>query len=136
MPVSFPATPGMLQTPAYHHVAVAAGTRQVHIAGQVGRDVDGAPLTPDDLSGQVGRALRATGRGLAAAGAGFSDVVRLTFYVVDWQAEQIGDLMTGIAAVADELGLPQPMPPASLIGVQALYEPGVLVEVEATAVLP
>ena len=29
-----------------------------------------------------------------------------------------------------------PMPPASLIGVEMLFEPDVLVEVEATAVLP
>ncbi len=34
------------------------------------------------------------------------------------------------------MGLPVPMPPSSLIGVQALFEPDVLVEVEATAVLP
>jgi enamine deaminase RidA (YjgF/YER057c/UK114 family) len=27
------------------------------------------------------------------------------------------------------------MPPASLIGVESLFEPGVLVEVEATAIL-
>ena len=43
--------------------------------------------------------------------------------------------MAGVAAVADELGLPQPLPPASLIGVDHLFEPDVLVEVEADAVL-
>ena len=37
--------------------------------------------------------------------------------------------------VAAEIGLPTPMPPASLIGVDYLFEPGVLVEVEATAIL-
>ena len=42
--------------------------------------------------------------------------------------------MKGIDQVADEIGLPTPMPPTSLIGVEALFEQGVLVEVEATAV--
>jgi hypothetical protein len=37
--------------------------------------------------------------------------------------------------VARELDLPQPMPPASLIGVEILFEADVLVEVEAYAVL-
>lgn len=45
------------------------------------------------------------------------------------------DFMAGIEAVAPEVGLPQLMPPASLIGVECLFEPDVLVEVEATAVI-
>ncbi len=35
----------------------------------------------------------------------------------------------------EEIGLPRPLPPASLIGVEGLYRPEILVEVEATAVL-
>ena len=42
--------------------------------------------------------------------------------------------MAGIEQVAAEIGLAVPMPPASLIGVEYLFEPDVLVEVEATAV--
>ncbi|MCC9204319.1 hypothetical protein [Arthrobacter sp. zg-Y769] len=42
---------------------------------------------------------------------------------------------TGTQAVAGEIGLPTPLPPAPLIEVVQLYEPGVLVEIEATAVL-
>jgi enamine deaminase RidA (YjgF/YER057c/UK114 family) len=40
-----------------------------------------------------------------------------------------------VDSVAEELGLPSPMPPASLIGVDFLFEPDVLVELEAYAVL-
>lgn len=43
--------------------------------------------------------------------------------------------MAGIDSVVDELGIPQPLPPSSLIGVDYLFEPAVLVEVEAIAVL-
>ncbi|WP_432548387.1 RidA family protein [Kineococcus sp. SYSU DK004] len=124
-----------MQPVPYHHVAVATGTRHVHVAGQIARDADGRPLAPGDLTGQVAHALRGTAAGLRSAGADFGDVVRLTFYVTDWTPEKIGPFMAGVEQVTEELGLPSPLPPASLIGVGHLFEPDVLVEVEATAVL-
>ena len=127
--------PGMTSPVPYRHVAIGTGTRQVHVAGQIARDAAGAPIAPGDLAGQTAQALRNTGLGLAAAGAGFADVVRLTFYVTDWRPEKIDDFMSGVQRVAGELGLPSPLPPSSLIGVASLFEPDVLVEVEATAVL-
>ena len=126
--------PGLLEQTPYHHVAVATGTTQVHVAGQVGQR-GSEPVDADDLASQVAQALRNTARGLASAGATFSDVVRLTFYVTRWSPEKIGTFTAGVQSVADEIGLPMPMPPASLIGVEVLFEPDVLVEVEATAVL-
>ncbi|MCG8970386.1 RidA family protein [Streptomyces sp. CL12-4] len=126
---------GMLQPVPYHHVAVGTGTKHVHVSGQVARQGDGAPVAPGDLAGQVAQALRNTAVGLAGAGATFADVLRLTFYVTRWAPEKIGDFMAGVEAVAEEIGLPAPLPPASLIGVEYLFEPDVLVEVEATAIL-
>lgn len=126
---------GLLQSAPYHHVAVATGTRQVHVAGQVALRADGTPAASGDLAGQVAHALRNTGTALASAGAGFGDVVRLSFYVTGWTPDKIEAFMAGVHAVAEEIGLPLPMPPTSLIGVEALFAPDVLVEVEATAVL-
>lgn len=133
MAVALISPEGMAPGTPYHHVAIGTGTRHVHVAGQVagGPGVDRAP----DLAGQVAQALAATARGLAGAGATFGDVVRLTFYVAHWTPSQIGELIAGIESVAEELALPTPLPPSSLIGVEALYEPDVLVEVEATAIL-
>ncbi|SEN26639.1 RidA family protein [Cryobacterium sp. TMT1-3] len=125
---------GMIQPVPYAHVSVATGSRHVHIAGQVGRDPDTDHMA-DDLAGQVAQALRNTARGLAGAGATFADVVRLRFFVTQWSPEKMGDFMAGVELVARELGLPQPMPPASLIGVEILFEADVLVELEAYAVL-
>ncbi|MER7973047.1 RidA family protein [Streptomyces sp. NPDC096080] len=126
---------GMLQPVPYHHVAVGTGTKHVHVSGQIARRADGTPVAPGDLSGQVAQALRNTAVGLAGAGASFADVLRLTFYVTRWSPEKISDLMVGVEAVAEEIGLRLPLPPASLIGVEYLFEPDVLVEVEATALL-
>ncbi|MFC8584423.1 RidA family protein [Streptomyces sp. NPDC057217] len=126
---------GMLQPVPYHHVAVGTGSRHVHVSGQIARRADGTPVAPGDLAGQVAQALRNTSVGLESAGASFADVLRLTFYVTRWSPEKIGDFMAGVEAVADEIGLRLPLPPASLIGVDHLFEPDVLVEVEATALL-
>jgi len=41
----------------------------------------------------------------------------------------------GINRVTAELGTPEPHPPVSVIGVDYLFEPDVLVEVEAYALL-
>ncbi len=126
----------MLQPTPYHHVSVGTGTRHVHVSGQIARQPDGTPVAPGDLAGQVAQALRNTAVGLAGAGATFGDVQRLTFYVTDWSADKIEAFMAGVERVAAEVGLPLPMPPASLIGVDVLFEDDVLVEVEATAILP
>ncbi|PYF98948.1 Enamine deaminase RidA, house cleaning of reactive enamine intermediates, YjgF/YER057c/UK114 family [Georgenia satyanarayanai] len=124
---------GLAPDTPYHHVAVATGTRHVHVAGQVGQDAEG--VLAEGLAGQVAQALRNVAVGLRAGGATFDDVVRLTVYVTDWEVERIADFMAGVQAVAEEVGLSLPMPAASLIGVSALYTPEILVEIEATAVV-
>ncbi|KID28522.1 RidA family protein [Prauserella rugosa] len=125
---------GMFQPVPYHHVSVATGNRHIHVAGQIARDGDGNPVATGDLTSQVAHALRNTARGLAGAGASFDDVVRLRFFAVDWSPEKMEPLLAGIEKVAAELGIPQPWPPVSLIGVDYLFEPDVLVEVEAYAI--
>jgi enamine deaminase RidA (YjgF/YER057c/UK114 family) len=133
MPVTLLNPNGLMKPDVYRQVAIATGTRQVHVAGQVAYDAEGKLVAPGDFAGQVARAYRNVAIALAAAGATFRDVVRLTIYVVDWKLEMMPQFLAGLEQVAEEL---QIVPaPASLIGVAVLYEPGVLVEIEATAVL-
>ena len=135
MPVTTFSPDGLLQPVPYHHVSVATGTRHVHVAGQIARDADGAHVATGDLTGQVEQALRNAARALDGAGATFADVVRLRFFVPQWRPEHMGAFMQGVENVAEEIGLELPLPPASLIGVDILFEPDVLVEVEAYAIL-
>lgn len=135
MTVQYFTPEGMTQPAPYHHVAVGTGTRHVHVAGQIARLSDGTPVAQGDLAGQVAQALRNAATGLTGAGATFDDVLRLTFYVTGWKPEKIGEFMAGVEQVAEEIGLRLPLPPASLIGVDYLFEPDVLVEVEATALI-
>ena len=135
MPVTRFSPAGLQPGTPYDHVAIGTGTRHVHISGQVARSAEGKPIAVNDLAGQVAEVLRNTARALAGAGASFDDALRLTFYVTDWEPEKIAPFMDGIARVAEELKLPQPLPPASLIGVDYLFEPDVLVELEVAAIL-
>lgn len=126
---------GLFQPVPYHHVAVATGSRHVHVAGQIDRDRDRGATAPGDLTGQIVQSLRNTRRALEGAGATFDDVVRLRFFAVQWHPDKMEPFLAGIRQATEELGLPDPMPPVSLIGIDYLFEPDVLVEVEAYAVL-
>ncbi len=94
-------------------------------------------MLPSRRATSPGRSPTRSGarRAACAARASFDDVLRLTFYVTGWAPEKIGPFMAGVEEVAGEIGLRVPLPPSSLIGVDHLFEPDVLVEVEATAIL-
>lgn len=46
-----------------------------------------------------------------------------------------GELLAGTARAQESDGFASPLPPITVIGVQALWTPDLLVEIEATAVL-
>lgn len=134
MPIELSNPDGLAPPPAgvYHHVAIATGSRQVFVAGQIGTGPDGE-LVADDLAGQVAQAYRNVVTALGAAGAQVSDLVRLTFYVTDWTPDRFPAFLEGMQRAGADVG--HSGAPASLIGVQVLFQPGVLVEIEATAVV-
>ena len=118
--------------PIYHHVAIATGNTHVYLAGQVAWN-DQGQLVADDLAGQVAQIYRNVAKGLAAAGATFHDVVRFTWYVVGWERSMYDDFVAGIEQAEREFDLPRP--PLAAIGVDILFEEGILVEAEVTAVI-
>jgi enamine deaminase RidA (YjgF/YER057c/UK114 family) len=126
---------GLPKPEVYRQVAVARGSRIVFLAGQVARDAGGEPVGPGDLATQVEQAVRNVNTAVTAVGGTFADVAKLTVYVVDWRPEKMAALGEGVQRAAAELGL-DPIRPITLIGVAALAEPDLLVEIEATAVLP
>lgn len=133
MAVSLSNPEGHVEIPLYHHVAIATGSKHVHIAGQVAWDAEGNLVAPGDLAGQVAQVYRNVAKSLEAAGATFKDVVRFTWYAVDWEKEKMEAFEAGVEQAAGEFELSTP--PAALIGVSILYEPGILVEAEVTAVI-
>lgn len=133
MTVTLSTPDGLPNTGLYEHVAVATGGRQIYIAGQVAYDSEGQIVALGDLAGQVAQAYRNVAIALRSAGATFQDVVRLTVYVADWGLEKMPEFLAGTEQVREELNLTPA--PASLIGVSILFDPRILVEIEATAVV-
>jgi enamine deaminase RidA (YjgF/YER057c/UK114 family) len=135
MPVQLSNPEGLPQPEAFWQVAVATGTRTVYVSGQVARDAEGTPVGEGDLAAQAEQAYLNVATALAAVGGSFDDVAKLTLYVVDWSADKLQQLGEGVERAAGRLGV-DPVKPTTLIPVGALAEPGLLIEVDAIAVLP
>jgi enamine deaminase RidA (YjgF/YER057c/UK114 family) len=133
VPVELINPDGLPKPEFYAQLSVATGTRTVYLSGQVARDAQGQPVGAGDLPAQVEQAFLNVATALEAVGGSFDDIAKLTLYVVDWTEAKMADLGAGVDRVAERLGFtPRP---TTLIGVAALGEPDLLIEVEAVAVL-
>jgi enamine deaminase RidA (YjgF/YER057c/UK114 family) len=107
--------------------AVRAGS-QVHVSGTTATDEDGAVVGEGAPGTQTRRALSNVERALDEAGASLSDGVRTRLFVVDIDAwEAVSD------AHAEFFG--DVRPATSMVEVNRLISPELLVEVEAVAVV-
>jgi enamine deaminase RidA (YjgF/YER057c/UK114 family) len=122
---------GLFKPAAYTQVVVARGRRLVFIAGQVSIDAEGKLVAPGDFAGQVRQVFANLGIALEGAGATPADVTKITIFVVNYKPELRLLLGQARSAVFGTTTLPA----STLVGVQALAEPGFLIEIEATAVL-
>jgi enamine deaminase RidA (YjgF/YER057c/UK114 family) len=123
-------SPASLPEPkGYSHIAEASGSRIVHISGQLPLEPDRTLVGPDDFAAQVRQAFANLGRALEAAGARWSDVVKLGIFVTRI------DELAALRAIRDELFAGTDPPASTLVQVVALAQPGALVEIEAVAVL-
>jgi enamine deaminase RidA (YjgF/YER057c/UK114 family) len=118
--------------PGYSHVVEVTGPgRTVYIAGQIGLDRNGKVVgAPGDARAQIIQAFENLKSALMEVGATFSDVVKITNYLVDIahlkDFREIRDTYFNVAA-----------PPAStLLVISRLAVDGLLFEIDAVAVVP
>jgi enamine deaminase RidA (YjgF/YER057c/UK114 family) len=90
-------------------------------------------VVPGGIVAQTRLALENIVAVLSAAGAEPKDLVRLTWFITDREA-YLGERKAIGAAYRDVIG--KHFPPMSVIVVAGLLEPGAVVEIEATAVIP
>ena len=119
------------QPPRGYSNAVVASGRQVFVAGQIGWDETGT-LVAGGLLGQVRQALSNCLEVLAQVDGGPQHVTRMTWLVAD-RADYLAQ-RSAIGEVYREL-MGSSYPAMSLYEV-GLLEPGALVEIEVTAVVP
>ncbi|HTW88828.1 MAG TPA: RidA family protein [Candidatus Binataceae bacterium] len=124
--------PGIFKPWGYHHaVTIEGATKMVFISGQVARGHDGQ-LIKGDLAAQARQANQNLIAVLAGVGATAADVVKLTTFVVHLRPENRKTVLD----IRDEFFGRENLPASSLIGVEALAEAEMLVEIEAIAAVP
>ncbi|MDG9689664.1 RidA family protein [Streptomyces sp. DH17] len=123
-----PAPDGVAPAAQYTHVVLGTG-QFVAVSGQLAMDEDGKPVGEGDAKAQARQVFENLRRCLAAAGATFDDVVKLTFFVTDMAH------MPAIRAARAEHIPDDRLPAASAVQVAALVRPEFLMEIEAFAVV-
>ena len=130
-PIRFESPADLALPMGYSHVvSVPAGHRLVWTAGQVPLEADGTVAAAGDWEAQTRLVFRNLEKALAAAGAGWHDVVKLSYFVTD-----TAELPT-IRRVRDEFVDVERPPTSTLVRVAGLFRPDVLVEIEAIAAVP
>ena len=113
----------------YNQAEVITGaTRQLICSGQTSVDGEGNPLHPGDMRGQIGAALDNLEAVLKHAGMDLSNVVKLGVFATD-----VDEALKNFDLMGMRFGPHQVAPPMTLLGVTRLAIPGLLFEIEATA---
>jgi len=114
-----------------HQIEVSGESRLLFISGQVGMQPDGS--VPEDATDQLAVAFENVLRNLEAAGFEKTDLVKVTFYLVQG-AFSDADIARRREAVGRLLG--DHVTTSTLVYVAALAAPQYKVEVDAWAVRP
>ena len=123
---------GMFKPSTYTHVISAQPGRVIFISGQVAFNEKGELVGKGDLRAQTVQVLENLSTALKASGASWSDVVKITTYVVNYSP----DTLAVLREVRGKYIGTGPNPPTStLVGIQALASPDLLIEIEAIAVI-
>jgi enamine deaminase RidA (YjgF/YER057c/UK114 family) len=118
--------PGEPSRNGYSHVVVVPpGSRLIYTAGQVPIADDGS--TPEGWEAQTRLVFQNLESVLAVAGASWSDVVKLTWFMTGLEE------LDTVRRVRNEFVDTTRPPASSLVEVAALFQPGLLLEIEAIA---
>ena len=133
MAVRFSNPNTLAKPPGYSYVVEATGpSRTIYFAGQLGVDTDNKFVgAPGDFRAQCVQAFENMTLALKAAGARWSDVVKINNFLVGIETN-----MAAFREVRDRYLNTKAPPASTTIGVPALARPGGLFEIEAIAVLP
>jgi enamine deaminase RidA (YjgF/YER057c/UK114 family) len=123
--------PKELNTPRFYTHAVAAegAGKLVYVSGQVSWDAAGGVVGKGDMRAQSEQVFRNLDAALKAAGARWDDVIKMNGYMVGLNAERVNAYREVRQRFLKEGALPA----STLVGVEALVHPDLLLEVEVVA---
>ena len=117
----------------YSHMTRVKASEYLFIAGQVGVDRDGKPVGVDDFDAQCVQTFANIEAALKSAGAGWSNVVEFTTYLV--HSQDIAKFMKYRLREFPKFFPNGAYPPNTLLIVDRLVQEVFLVEVKVTAAL-
>lgn len=115
--------------PISHYTDAVRAGDLLFVSGCVSVDPHGHLVGGDDVVAQARQVFRSVGEVLAAAGAGFGDVVKVTVFLID-----IADRARIDPVRREVFGSTRPA--STLVEVSALAVDGAKIEVEAVALIP
>ena len=124
--------PKELNTPRFYtHAVTAEGAgKLVYVSGQVSWDATGNVVGKGDMRAQSEQVFKNVEAALKAAGAGWGDVIKMNGYMVGMHAERVGAYREVRSRFLEAGALPA----STLVGVERLVDPDLLLEVEVVAV--
>ncbi len=131
MPKQFLNPSSLNPTNGFTHAVAATGGTTIYVSGQVSVNERAEVIGVGDMRAQVERVFANLDAALAAAGATFRDVVKITYFVVDLKPEDVIHIREVRRKYLDA----QNTPASSLVGVAALVVPEWLIEIELVAVV-
>ncbi len=120
---------GISKPVGYSHIAEVTGGRTIYISGQVPLDVNGNLVGPGDLRAQAMQVFANLKSALTEVGADFNSVVKFGFYLLDISQIQV------IREVRNQFINTEHPPASTAVQVSSLFREGLLIEVEAIAVV-
>ncbi|WP_349898951.1 RidA family protein [Parafrigoribacterium soli] len=122
--------PASLHAPSgYSHVAETSGGRTIYLSGQVALSPEGEIVGRNDTRAQAHQVFTNLSNALAAVGATFEDVVKLTYFMID-----MADF-PAVREVRDSFVNTAQPPASSAVQVSGLVFDWIRLEVEAVAVI-
>ena len=122
--------PALSKPTGYTHIVEVTGpAKTIYISGQIAFDKDGKLVGAGDMKAQAEQVFKNLQAALDAAGAKFTDVVKMNSYITD---------MSKIQAVRDVRAryFGEVTPASTFVQVAGLVRPDLLLEIEVVAVVP
>jgi len=110
-------------------IEVAEGKRVLYCAGQTAIDEHGQPAHEGDMRAQLQMAFDNLEAVLKASDFDLGDVVRINYYTTD-----VPSLFAAHDIAVSRLAGAESEPASTLLGIQSLAFPELMIEIEATAV--
>ncbi len=120
--------PAPMRGGAFSSGVEAPAGRTIYVSGQVSMDAEGNVVGEGDIKRQTETVLEHVKTVVEEAGGGMDDIVKVTVFITDM------GLYDEIHEVRKRY-FEEPYPASSMVEISALIDPGLLIEIEAVAVI-